>query len=91
MGSGHGWTAGWAVAWNCEAKSFTIQNPPGVYNWAIGCRGKRTTRGMPFNHQPDLPEGVFDSHNTPVAPASLYRAQLRARLGEAALAAVAGK
>ena len=91
MGSGHGWTVGWAIAWNCEAKSFTVQNPPGAYNWAIGCRGERTTRGMPFNHKPDLPEGVFDSHGAPVAPASLYRAQLRARLGEAALAAINGK
>ncbi len=39
MGSGHGWTMGWAVAWNCTAKGYYIQNPPGAVNWAIGCVG----------------------------------------------------
>ena len=29
MGSGHGWAMGWGVAWNCMAKSFVIQQPPG--------------------------------------------------------------
>ena len=80
MGSGHGWTVGWAVAWNCLAKEFTVQQPPGAANWAIGCRGARRTAGMPFGHQPALPEGLFDSHGAPVAPPSLYRAQLRQRL-----------
>jgi len=85
MGSGHGWTIGWAVAWNCVAKELTIQQPPGAMNWAIGCRGERKLAGMPFGHQPPLPEGTFDSHGTPVAPASLYRQQLRERLGAAAV------
>ena len=85
MGSGHGWTIGWAVAWNCVAKEFTIQQPPGAANWAIGCQGERRTAVMPFGHPPALPEGLFDSHGKPVAPASLYLAQLRERLGEAAL------
>ena len=88
MGSGHGWTMGWGVAWNCAARSYVIQQPPGAANWAIGCRGGRQTSGMPFGHEPKLPEGIFDSHNTPVAPASLYLAQLRARLGGAALQAI---
>jgi hypothetical protein len=85
MGTGHGWTIGWAVAWNCVAKSFTIQQPPGAMNWAIGCIGERKTAAMPFGKEPKLPEGIFDSHGTPVAPASLYLAQLRARLGEQAV------
>lgn len=85
MGSGHGWTMGWAVAWNCAAKSFVIQQPPGVANWAIGCQGRHDSAGMPFGHEPKLPEGLFDSHGTPVTPASLYLAQLRERLGAQAL------
>jgi len=85
MGSGHGWTIGWAVAWNCSAKNYVIQQPPGVANWAIGCRGERLTSSMPFGHQPKLPEGIFDSHGSPVDPASLYLAQLKERLGSQAL------
>jgi hypothetical protein len=81
MGSGHGWTIGWAVAWNCQARSYVIQQPPGAANWAIGCQGTRQFSGMPFGHQPELPEGIFDSHGQPVSPASLYLAQLRQRLG----------
>ena len=85
MGSGHGWTIGWAVAWNCVARSYIIQQPPGAVNWAIGCRGMREESGMPFGHKPNLPQGIFDSHGTPVAPASLYLAQLRERLGPEAV------
>ena len=85
MGSGHGWAIGWAVAWNCVARSFTIQEPPGATNWAIGCRGARATRAMPFTKEPNLPEGTYDSHGVPVDPASLYLAQLRERLGPQAL------
>jgi hypothetical protein len=81
MGSGHDWTIGWAVAWNCVARNYIIQQPPGAANWAIGCRGTRDESGMPFGHKPKLPQGIFDSHGTPVAPASLYLAQLRERLG----------
>jgi hypothetical protein len=88
MGSGHGWTIGWSVAWNCSAKSFVIQQPPGTANWAIGCQGTREQLGMPFGHEPKLPEGTFDSHGTPVLPSSLYLAQLRDRLGPAALKAI---
>lgn len=85
MGSGHGWTIGWSVAWNCVARSYIIQQPPGSMNWAIGCRGTRERSGMPFGHQPSLPEGIFDSHGVPVAPASLYAAQLAQRLGPQAV------
>jgi len=85
MGSGHGWTIGWAVAWNCEAGSFTIQQPPGAVNWAIGCLGRRVLQAQPFGKEPKLAEGIFESHGTPVTPGSLYLAQLRARLGERAV------
>jgi F5/8 type C domain len=87
-GSGHGWTMGWAVAWNCLAKTYVIQNPPGVCNWAIGCIGARQQTAAFFQTAPLEPEGVFDSPGVPVTPASLYLAQLAERLGPGALAAL---
>jgi hypothetical protein len=87
MGSGHGWTIGWSVAWNCTAKTFVIQQPPGSMNWAIGCRGAFETSAEPGRKNgPKLPAGMIDSPDVPVAPASLYLAQLRERLGPPALA-----
>jgi hypothetical protein len=85
MGSGHGWSMGWGVAWNCVADNFIIQNPPGAANWMIGCVGESRLSARPFDSEPNLPEGIKDSHGTPVAPQSLYLAQLRERLGPEAL------
>jgi hypothetical protein len=86
MGSGHGWTIGWSVAWNCRAQSFLIQQPPGSMNWAIGCQGNIESSPEPGQKNgPKLPRGIFESQGTPVAPASLYLAQLRERLGPQAL------
>ena len=85
MGSGHGWTIGWAVAWNSKAKSFLNQQPPGAANWVIGGQGERQFRAVPFHREPFLPEGIYDSHGTPVMPVSLYLAQLEERLGKKAV------
>lgn len=89
MGSGHGWTMGWGVVWNSVAKSFLIQMPPGSANWGIGNRGQQALGKMPtFDVGPELPvlpRGIIESQGTPVAPASLYLAQLRERLGPQAL------
>jgi hypothetical protein len=85
MGSGHGWTMGWGVAWNCRAKAFVVQNPPGALNWMIGCIGKTESAPRPFDKTPDLPGGTIDSHGNPVTPQSLYLAQLLERLGPQAL------
>jgi len=82
MGSGHGWTIGWAVAWNCSAKGSIIQSPPGCANWAIGCSWERMKRARPFAKEPLLAEGIYDSHGVRVQPESLYMAQLRERLNE---------
>ena len=75
-GSGHGWAMGWAVAWNCTAKTLRIEQPPGAMNWCIGCTGEIRKESA---------KNCFSSHGTPVAPRSLYLAQLRERLGEHAL------
>lgn len=94
MGSGHGWTIGWAVAWNCNAKSYLNQMPPGSANWVIGSKGIQQQKAIPgsndsgsivYNSKVMLPEGIYDSHNVPVTPASLYLAQLQDRLGKQAL------
>jgi hypothetical protein len=84
-GSGHGWTMGWGVAWNNIAKTYIIQNPPGAANWAIGNIGSRLKTARLFDSAPIFDEGYFDSHGTPVAPQSLYLAQLHERLGQPAL------
>jgi len=89
MGSGHGWTMGWGVAWNNVAKSYLIQMPPGSANWGIGNRGEQLRQKMktydPGPELPLLPPGIIESQGTPVAPASLYLEQLRERLGPGAL------
>lgn len=85
MGSGHGWGMGWGVAWNCVAKSYVVQQPPGAMNWAIGCIGQSVQMSRPFDTEPKLPEGTFDSRGKPVAPQSLYLTQLAERLGMKAL------
>jgi hypothetical protein len=54
-------------------------------NWAIGCIGRRDRTARYFDTGPILTEGGFDSHGTPVAPQSLYLAQLAERLGPGAL------
>ena len=91
MGSGHGWTMGWGVVWNSTAKTFIIQNPPGAINWSIGNVGDEITSQMPNYPRtklPDLPQGKIISPNKHVLPVSLYREQLRERLGDSALRAL---
>ena len=85
IGSGHGWGMGWSVAWKCIANNFVIQQPPGAMNWAIGCIGQSKPTPRPFDSQPSLPVGTFDSPGIPVEPPSLYLAQLAERLGPQAV------
>jgi hypothetical protein len=75
-GSGHGWAIGWGIAWNCNVKYLQIQTPPGALNLAIGCKGEP--------HKTFNQDAIISSEKT-VTPASLYLAQLRERLGDAAL------
>jgi hypothetical protein len=89
-GSGHGWSVGWAVAWNVKAEYVLIQQPPGARNWCIGCTGQPTPilwHGKPIPI-PEIPSDTFESPGIPVEPASLYLAQLRDRLGAAAVASI---
>jgi len=81
----HGWGTGRSVAWNCAAKTYVIQQPPGAFNWMIGCRGENVPTPRPFDSSPTLPLGVSDSPGTPVNPQSLYLAQLAERLGPQAV------
>jgi hypothetical protein len=89
MGSGHGWAMGWGVAWNNVAKSYVIQMPPGAANWSIGNRGEQVLAKMPtYSPGPPLstlPQGIVESQDQPVVPASLYLEQLSNRLGPQAV------
>jgi Pectate lyase superfamily protein len=86
-GSGHGWTMGFGVVWNAVAAQLTIQQPPGAENWAIGSSGMLVPAAEPGSSDTTpLPSGIIDSAGTPVAPESLYLAQLCERLGPGALA-----
>ncbi len=86
MGSGHGWAMGWGVAWNCTAKDYVVQNPPGAVNWLIGCAGPNKAQARPGDTGgAKLPPGTTDSPDNPVAPRSLYLGQLKERLGPEAL------
>jgi hypothetical protein len=87
FGSGHGWSAGSSVLWNCSARDFLVQQPPGSQNWSIGCVGDQLTSAPPGGTEVEL-QGAIDSAGTPVNPSSLYLAQLCQRLGPTALANV---
>jgi hypothetical protein len=84
FGSGHGWSAGFSVLWNCTAQNILVQQPPGSQNWAIGCIGNEQKAAPPG--LPDVAvQGAVDSPGQPVTPSSLYLAQLCQRLGPKAL------
>ena len=81
LGSGHGWTMGWGVVWNCSAKKITVEQPPGCINWCIGSSGNYEIGSE------NSKEWLF-SKGVSVKPESLYLAQLRARLGDEAVKSV---
>jgi hypothetical protein len=89
MGSGHGWPIGWSLAWNCTAKSFAMNTPPGSMIWSIGNRGEQTDPPFPlFDGGPPrapLDPATVGSAGKPVKPDSLYLEQLKERLGPRAV------
>ncbi|MBX9614925.1 MAG: hypothetical protein K2X25_04980 [Caulobacteraceae bacterium] len=85
-GQGVGWSAAHSVLWNCEATDVEVRNPPGAPNAAIGCRGELSGDGA--LEDPRVQPGRDFHRAQPQSPASLYRAQLVARLGVEALSAL---
>ena len=71
---GAGWAAANSVLWQCTAPVITCRRPPTAYNWAVGCWGQF------------VGDGVWQSLNQFIKPASLYRAQLEERCGAAGVA-----
>lgn len=81
MGSGHGWSGGQIMFWNCNANRMVIQDPPGdEINWAIGCICPEITG---VGDATSEPMGVIQSQGTHiVAIPSLFVAQLNERLSQ---------
>jgi hypothetical protein len=79
MGSGHGWSGGQIMFWNCTANRMVIQDPPGdAINWAIGCICPDVTG---VGDATTEPIGIIQSLGTRIiAIPSLYLAQLNDRL-----------
>ncbi len=79
MGSGHGWSGGQIMFWNCTANRMVIQDPPGdPINWAIGCICPDVTG---VGDATTEPIGIIQSLGTRImAIPSLYLAQLNDRL-----------
>jgi hypothetical protein len=75
-GHGAGWCAANCVLWQCSASAVVCRKPPTAQNWAVGCWGQ--FKG----------DGHWRSVNQAVKPASLYEAQLLARLGAKAEASL---
>ena len=84
LGTGHGWTMGWGVVWNSNARAFELQQAPGTNTWVIGCSGVALPADQvifPTEHS----DPTIESWGKAVDPSSLYLAQLKARLGQEAL------
>lgn len=94
-GSGHGWAAANSVLWNCVTESgVAVEKPPLAQNFAIVVRSPRMT-GASGRDPTAARESFYPGkahwewwNHGPVTPRSLYRAQLRDRLGPKALDAL---
>lgn len=71
---GVGWAAANSMLWQCSAPVVICRTPPTARNWADGVWGQF------------VGDGEWSEVNEFVRPESLYRAQLRERLGATALA-----
>ena len=79
-GSGHGWSGGQIMFWNCTAGKMIVQDPPGdERNWAIGCKSPVITNVGDWTTEV---LGTVESKGTFItAIPSLFQAQLNERLG----------
>ena len=87
-GTGHGWAGANMVVWNSVADAFYIHNPPTAQNWLIGSTGGPVGIGT-FEvsaYDGTIELGNTDSIGAPVAPNSLYIAQLRERFSSQSVA-----
>jgi hypothetical protein len=85
-GTGHGWTAGFSILYNCQAPQFQVEQPcliSNYYNWVIG--GEGTPRQYPPGGGAVGTNGIYDTLGTILNPQSLYLEQLKERLGPAAV------
>jgi hypothetical protein len=83
-----GWAGANTVFWNCEG-DFLVQKPPTAQNFSFGHLG---VNAVIFNiplQDTTKENGHIESLGRHVAPRSLYLAQLRERLGDAAVRQVA--
>lgn len=71
-GQGAGWAAANSVFWQCTAAKVACFQPPTAQNWAFGTWAQ-------FEG-----DGYWDKSNEHIQPRSLYYAQLKQRLGDAA-------
>lgn len=79
-GTGHGWAMAHGVLWNCDVTpqgQMCVQKPPTAQNYAIGGVAATAYGKPPFKHPAGYIEGL---NRAGLQPASLYEAQLNARL-----------
>jgi len=75
-GSGHGWPGVNQIFWNCTAGTVVVESPwVSGKNYAIGVKGKKVPGRLEGR-----PDGEWEGQGqNGLQPASLYRAQLKAR------------
>lgn len=85
LGSGHGWAGANYVAWNTEG-NLTVQQPPTAQNYAIGHVGPKVPGLVPngYDSRPRN-DGFWDVLGEHANPHSLYKQQLKERLGQQAV------
>lgn len=75
QGQGVGWASFNGVIWNSSAAVVRLEKPPTARNWSFGAHGEYDG------------DGEWSDSDDDVSPASLYYAQLGARVGKDASAA----
>lgn len=78
-GSGHGWSGGQIMFWNCTAGKMIVQDPPGDQrNWAVGCKSSVITNVGDWTTEL---LATIESKGTFISTIpSLFQAQLNERL-----------